>query len=62
MSDVTHQFGLFSFNEMKPKKKVPISAARIREVQALLKQGNGDEAAKKLRELREGLENYERRL
>jgi hypothetical protein len=55
-----HQFSLFGFQP--PKSKVPLSAERIREVQMLLEAKDGKGAAIKLRELREGLENYERRI
>lgn len=59
---MSNQAELFGFHDMRPKPKVPISAARIREVQAMIKAGNGKGAAAGLRDLREGLENYERRI
>lgn len=59
MSD---QGELFGFHDMRPRARVPISAARIKEVAALLKRGDGQGAAAVLRDLREGLEKYERRI
>jgi len=58
---MTHQFSLFGFQ--KPTSKVPISAERIREVKELIeKKKDGKNAAVKLREIREGLENYLNRI
>jgi len=57
---MTHQFSLFGY--VKPKAKVPMSEARIKEVQALLEKGDGKNAAIRLRELRESLERFERTL
>lgn len=57
---MSHQFSLFGFQP--PKKKVPISAERIREVKALIAKGDGKSAAEKLREVRYGLENYLKRI
>lgn len=54
------QLGLFGF--VRPKKKVPISAERIREVQELIRKRDGKNAAIRLRDLREGLERFERTL
>jgi hypothetical protein len=59
---VLHQFTLFDFNTMRPTRKVPISAERIRRVKELLKLGDGKGAAAVLRQVREGLERYESRL
>lgn len=59
---VVHQFSLFSFSENKPMKKVPISAARIREAKALMAKGNTTGAAAKMREVREALEDFEQRI
>lgn len=56
------QQNLFGFKEMLPKIKVPISAARIKEAKELVAKGDGRGAAEKLREIREGLEKYERRI
>lgn len=57
---VHHQFSLFGFQ--KPKTKVPISAARIREAKAEMAAGNTKAAVSKMREVREGLERYLRRM
>lgn len=59
---VDHQFTLFDYNDMRPRRKVPISAARIQQANALLKQNKGKEAAAALREVRESLERFESRL
>ncbi|HMG90746.1 MAG TPA: hypothetical protein VK589_11825 [Chryseolinea sp.] len=47
---------------MRPTRKVPISAERIRRAQELLRKGDGKGAAAALRQVREGLERYESRL
>jgi len=47
---------------MRPTRKVPISADRIREAKALLNAGDSNGCARKLREVREKLEEYERRI
>lgn len=60
MEYLSHQFNLFGF--VKPMNKVPLSKERILEVQALLAKKDGKGAAVKLRELREGLEAFERRI
>jgi hypothetical protein len=57
-----HQFNLFNFQAIRPRLKVPISAARIAEAKALVAAGNGADAADKLREIREALEAFEARL
>ncbi len=57
---VIHQFSLFGY--APPKLKVPISAERIKEAKALYNKGDYTGSAKKMREVREGLENFERRL
>lgn len=62
MKVVTHQFTLFGFNAMKPKVKVPISKARIKQVQALMQAGHDKDAVRALRELRYKLEDFESRL
>lgn len=59
---VTHQFTLFDYNGMRPRMKVPISAARIREAKELLLQKKGKEAAAVLRNVRESLERFESRI
>lgn len=57
---MTHQFNLFGFQP--PKKKIPISAERIKEVQAAIAKGDGKTAAARMRDLREHLENIERNI
>lgn len=57
---MAHQFGLFGY--IKPKLKVPISAERIRQAKEQIERGDSKGAEQTLRELREGLENYERRI
>ena len=59
---VHHQFTLFQYNDMRPKRKVPISAARIREAKALMDAGDHKGAAQRMREVRELLEEYEKRI
>lgn len=53
---MTHQFEMFGF--IKPKGKVPISAAKIREAKASFLEGDQKTTAVKMREVREALENY----
>jgi hypothetical protein len=55
-----HQFSLFGFQ--KPKAKVPISKARIEEVKEAIIRGDSRSAVAKLRDLRESLEGFERRI
>ena len=62
MIRVHHQFSLFDFNTMKPKKKIPISRERILEAKALFDKGDIMGSVSKMRELREALERYERTL
>jgi len=57
---VHHQFSLFGYQP--PTGKVPISAERIREAKALMAAGDGKGAAEKMREVREALERYEKRI
>lgn len=59
MSD---QRPLFGFKEMLPRTKVPISAERIKEAKELVAKGDGRGAAEVLRDVRDGLERYERRI
>lgn len=47
---------------MRARTKVPISAERIKEVQAMINKGDYKTAAEKLREVRYGLENYCKRI
>jgi hypothetical protein len=55
-----HQFSLFGFTP--PKRKVPISKARIEEVKQLIAKKDGKNAAIALRDIREKLEDFERRI
>lgn len=57
---IDHQFSLFGFQ--KPTGKVPISAEQIREAKELFKNGDAKGSAAKLREVREALERFERRI
>ncbi len=57
---VHHQFTLFGHRP--PSGKVPISAERIREAKALFAAGDKKGSAEKLREVREKLEAYEKRI
>lgn len=57
---VIHQFSLFGY--VPVKLKVPISAERIKEAKALYKKGDYSGSAAKMREVREGLENFLQRL
>lgn len=56
------QLPLFGFRDMRPKTRVPISEEKIREAQRLLNEKKGKEAAKVLRDVRYGLENYCKRI
>jgi hypothetical protein len=56
---MNHQFSLFGWQ--RPQKKIPLSAERIKEVRDLIAAGD-KKAAIKMRELREGLEQIERRI
>lgn len=62
MVDMSKQIPLFTGKDDRPKTRVPISKEKIKEVQDLIAKGDGKTAAQKLRDLRYGLENYERRL
>lgn len=57
---MSHQFSLFGWQ--KPTAKIPLSKERIEEVKALIAKNDGKTAAQKLRDIREGLENYEHRI
>lgn len=57
---VDHQFGLFGY--VKPTGKVPMKASDLQEVKALIAKKEGDAAARKLRDIRESLERFERSL
>jgi hypothetical protein len=62
MKKVNHQFSLFQHKDMRPKLKVPISAAQIEEAKALFDHGDQLGAAEKLRIVREKLEDFEARI
>jgi hypothetical protein len=55
-----HQFSLFGFQ--KPKIKVPISAARIQEAKEAIAKKDVFGSVKALRDIRYGLENFEKRI
>jgi hypothetical protein len=57
---MNHQFSLFGFQ--RPTKKVPISAERIEEAKKLFMAGDEKGSVLKMREVREALESYERRI
>jgi len=57
---ITHQFSIFGFQA--PKKKVPISKARIISIQKDIEAGKGESAAAKMAILRDRLEAFEARL
>lgn len=59
---VDHQFNLFQGKESRPVGKVPISAARILEAKKQLENRNGKACADILREIRYGLEAFEKRI
>jgi hypothetical protein len=56
------QLPLFGFRDTRPRAKVPISEARIREVQEAMEKGDSRTAVEKLRDIRYGLENYCKRI
>lgn len=64
MTRVTHQFSLFTQKEMRPKLKLKqlVSAADIRKAKELYAKGDAKASAEMLRTVREGLENFERRI
>lgn len=57
---LSHQFNLYGY--VKPTGKVPISAARIREAKEALIRGDSLTAIQSMRDIREKLENYEKRI
>lgn len=61
MKAITHQFTLFDYDQMRPRTKVPISRERVLAAKRLLS-GDTNGAAAVLREIREALEDYERRI
>lgn len=56
------QIPIFGFKDMRPRVKVPISEARVREGKALYDQGRFSDSAKVMREIRYGLENFCKRI
>lgn len=62
MERTTYQFSLFDFSTTRPSVKVPISAERIRAVKEMMKRGNAAGAVEQMREVRLGLERFERRV
>jgi len=57
-----HQFSLFDFNTMRPKAKVPMSKKRIEEGKRMMAAGDYGGAAARIREVREALEDFEKRI
>ena len=57
---VTHQFELFGWQ--RPRKKIPLSAARIREAKEAIMRGDSKTAVQALRDINDKLENFERRI
>jgi len=57
---MSHQLKIFGFQP--PKKKIPISAEKIRKAKALFEAGDEKGSAEMLREVREGLERLEKRI
>ena len=55
-----HQFSLFG--HQPPKLKVPISAEKIRQAKEFLAKNDGKSALQVIRDVREVLENFERRI
>lgn len=61
---MAEQKELFGFNDMRPKIKASklVSPERVREVKAAMSSGSVEEQIKAMRNLREGLESFDRRL
>jgi hypothetical protein len=55
-----HQFSLFGWQP--PKKKVPISAARILEAKEAIIRGDSKGAIQALRDINDKLQNFESRI
>jgi hypothetical protein len=53
---VAHQFSLYGY--VRPSHKVPMEKAKVKKVRDLIKQMNGKDAVKTLREIREKLESH----
>lgn len=62
MDTPDNQKSLFGFKDMLPKAKVPISADKIKQAKALFEKGDILGSVEKMREVRESLERYERRI
>lgn len=56
-----HQFKLFP-SWQRPKAKIPISAEQIEKAKALYESGDQKGAVTVMRQLREGLEKFEKRM
>lgn len=59
---MAEQLPLFGFKTMLKKAKVPISAEKIKQAKALFEKGDILGSVEKMREVRESLEKYERRI
>lgn len=59
---MNHQFNLFSFEEVRPKTKIPISAKRIQEAKEALAKRDKRGVLEGLRYINDRLESYERRI
>lgn len=57
---MAHQFSLFGFQ--KPVAKVPISKEKVRNIKRAIEHKQAQAALTMLRELREGLEQFERKI
>jgi hypothetical protein len=53
-----HQFNLFSFQEIRPKKKIKISKEQIAQANELCKKGRSKDAACVLSDLNDRLEDF----
>jgi hypothetical protein len=57
-----HQFNLFRFEDVRPRFKVPLKKSDIEAAKRFIEKRDSVNAVKKLREIREGLENFLSRL
>lgn len=57
---MAHQFSLFGFQ--RPVGKVPISKQKVRNIKRAIEHKQAQAALTMLRELREGLEQFERKI
>lgn len=62
MKRIDYQFTLFHYNEIRPKRKVPVSRERIEAAKRLYDKGDFEGSAIQLRRFREALERYEARI